>query len=38
MLKVDPGAGKRVTVVNLDDLFKLGVDSIDVKQFGYIDV
>ena len=27
MLKVDRGAGKRVTVENPDDLFKLGVDT-----------
>ena len=34
MLKV----GKRVTVENPDDLFKLGIDIIDATKFGYTDV
>ena len=37
-LKEDCGAGKRVTIENPDDLFKVGVDSLDITQFGFIDV
>ena len=37
-LKEDCGAGRRVNVENPDDLFKIGIDSADITQFGYIDV
>ena len=37
-LKEDCGAGRWVIVENPDDLFKIGVDSADITQFGYIDV
>ena len=36
-LKVDRGAGK-VTIENPDDLFRIGVDSIDITQFGFPDL
>ena len=38
MLKEDKGAGKRVVIENPDDMFKIGLDTIDITQFGYIDV
>ena len=31
-------AGRRVNVENPDDLFKIGIDSADITQFGYIGV
>ena len=37
-LKEDCGAGRRVNVEDPDDLFKIGIDSADITQFGYIDV
>ena len=37
-LKEDCGAGKRVTIENPDNLFKVGVDNLDITQFGFIDV
>lgn len=37
-LKVDRGAGKSVTIENPDDLFKIGIDNIDITQFGYPDL
>ena len=37
-LKEDCGAGRRVNVENPNDLFKIGIDSADITQFGYIDV
>ena len=38
MLKEDRGAGRRVVIENPDDMFKIGVDNVDVTQFGYIDI
>ena len=39
-LKVDRRSGKRVTVENPDDLFKVGVDldDADTAEFGYKDL
>lgn len=37
-LKVDRGAGKNVTIENPDDLFKIGIDNVDITQFGYPDM
>ena len=38
-LKTDRGAGKSVVLLeNPDDLFKLGIDSVDITQFGYPDM
>ena len=37
-LKTDRGAGKSVVLENPDDLFKLGIDSVDITQFGYPDM
>ena len=37
-LKNDRGAGKSVIVENPDHLFKIGLDSVAVTQFGYPDM
>ena len=37
-LKVDRGAGKNITVENPDDLFKIGLDTVNYTQFGYPDM
>ena len=37
-LKEDCGTGRRVIVEKTEDLCKIGVDSADITQFGYIDV
>ena len=37
-LKTDRGAGKSVVLENPHDLFKLGIDSVDITQFGYPDM
>ena len=37
-LKSNRGAGKSVIVENPDHLFKIGLDSVDVTQFGYPDM
>ena len=38
MLKADRGAGRRVVIKTPDDMFKIGVDNVDIIQFGFIDV
>ncbi|MCG8032555.1 MAG: hypothetical protein JAZ03_10310, partial [Candidatus Thiodiazotropha taylori] len=38
ILKEDRGAGVRVALDNPDDLFKVGIDSFDITQFGFIDM
>lgn len=37
-LEEDRRAGRNVNVENPDDLFKLGVDVVDIIQFGYPDM
>ena len=37
MVKEDKGAGKRVVIEN-PDMFKIGLDAIDITQFGYTHV
>lgn len=39
-LKLDKGSGKKVTVENPDDLFRVGVDlsDADIVEFGYKDI
>lgn len=37
-LKEDRGAGRNVTIENPDDLFKIGVDDVDVTNFGFPDL
>lgn len=37
-LKSDRGAGKSVMIENPDDLFKIGIDNVDITQFGYPDM
>ena len=37
-LKVDCGAEKNNTVENPDDLFKIGLDTVNYTQFGYPDM
>lgn len=38
ILKHDRGAGTTVTIENPDDLFKIGVDNMEITQFGYPDM
>ena len=39
-LKLDKGSGKKVTIENPDDLFRVGVDlsDADIVEFGYKDI
>ena len=39
-LKLDKGSGKKVTIENPDDLFRVGVDlsDTDIVEFGFKDI